>query len=70
MVENKQNDLNKKARNAMFLVAVLNILTALLFWFGYMHASDEQKIYFLIVVIVTLISSVVIVILAQTLMKK
>ena len=70
MTENKQDNLNKKARNAMFLVAVLNVITALLFWFGYMHAKEEQKIYFLIVVIVTLISSIIIVVLAQTLMKK
>lgn len=70
MSEQKHNDLNKKARNAMFLVAVLNVLTALLFWIGYLNTDESKKSLFLIVVIVTLISSVIIVILAQTLMKK
>jgi len=67
MAVNKSGNINTKARNAMFFVAVLNILTALMFWIAY---SSSQETGFLIAVFVNVASAIVIVILANTLMKK
>jgi predicted permease len=67
MADNKLKDLNKKARNAMFLVAVLNLVTAFMFWIAYDNSGETG---FLIAVIVNVLSALVIVVLTQTLMKK
>ena len=64
---NKQTDLNRKARNAMFLVAVLNIISGYVFWLSYNGTGESL---FLIAAIVLILSSIVLVILTQTLMKK
>jgi predicted permease len=67
MADNNLKDLNKKARNAMFLVAVLNLVTALMFWIAYDNSGETG---FMIAVIVNIISAIIIVVLTQTLMKK
>ncbi len=65
--KNKQSDLNKKARNAMFIVAILNIISGYIFWLSYKGTGESL---FLIAAIVLGLSSIVLVILTQTLMKK
>jgi len=67
MTKKTGTNLNTKARNAMFLVAALNVLTAFMFWIAY---SSSEETGFLIAVIVNAASAIVIVILANTLMKK
>jgi hypothetical protein len=64
---NKSSDLNKKARNAMFIVAVLNVISGYIFWLSYNGTGESL---FLIAAIVLGLSSIVLVILTQTLMKK
>jgi hypothetical protein len=60
-------DLNKKAKNAMYIVAVLNVVTAIMFWFAY---SNSKENLYLIAAIVNAISSGVILILSKILMNK
>ena len=67
MENNKSNELNKKAKNALLIVAVLNVLTAIMFWIAY-SASKENG--YLIAVIVNIISAIVILFLAKILMNK
>ncbi|GEM_PF-3342928 len=67
MADKHLQDLNRKAKNAMFIVAILNLVTAFMFWIAYDNSGETG---FFIAVIVNILSAIVIVILTQTLMKK
>jgi len=59
-------DFTKKAKNAMYIVAVINVLTAVMFYIAY---NSSKQTGFLIAVIVNLFSSVAIVVLANFFMN-
>ena len=59
-------DFTKKAKSAMYIVAVINVLTAVMFYIAY---NSSKQTGFLIAVIVNLFSSVAIVVLANFFMN-
>jgi len=67
MNTDKSSDLNRKSRKAMFIVAVLNVITAIMFWFAYENSGENL---YMIASIVNVLSAIVILILTRVLMKK
>ena len=59
-------DFTKKAKSALYIVACINVLTALMFYIAY---SSSKQTGFLIAVIVNLFCSVAIVVLANFFMN-
>lgn len=51
----------------MFIVAVLNVITAIMFWFAYENSGENL---YMIASIVNVLSAIVILILTRVLMKK
>lgn len=67
MNNNKTSDLNRKSRNALYIVAVLNLITAVMFWFAYDNTGENL---YMIASVVNLLSAIVILILTRVLIKK
>lgn len=66
--DNKEiNKINQKARSAMYIVAVLNVVTAVMFYIAY---NSSKEIGFLIAVIVNVICAFVILFLTRLLKNK